>query len=132
MKTLVIGGGFGGIVAASTLRNELGEGHEVTLVSRDNDFYLRAAFPRLAFEGTPAPEEIRLPLDEVFPPRGINFRQATVTAIQPDANRIETDASQLSYDYLIIALGTRYASEKIPGLQAHSASLWTVDAAQRL
>ena len=132
MKTLVIGGGFGGIVAAHALRNELGDGHEVTLVSRDRDFYLRAAFPRLAFEGTPAPEEIRLPLHKAFSARGISFTQAEVTAIQPEAHRVETDAGQLGYDYLVIALGTRYANENIPGLPAHSASLWTVGAAQRL
>ncbi|MHB1509299.1 MAG: NAD(P)-binding protein [Acidimicrobiales bacterium] len=43
MRTLVLGGGFGGIVTAHALRNELAAEHEVTLVSRDSDFYLGVA-----------------------------------------------------------------------------------------
>lgn len=129
---MVLGGGFGGIVAAHSLRNELSEEYEVTLVSRDSDFYLRAAFPRLAFEGEPAPDEIRLSLDEALPARGISFRKASVTAIRPEASTVETSDGEMSYDYLIIALGTRYADEKVKGLKEHSHSLWTVDAAQRL
>jgi sulfide:quinone oxidoreductase len=132
MKALVLGGGFGGIVAAHSLRNELGEEHEVTLVSRDGDFYLRAAFPRLAFEGETAPDEIRLPLGEALPARGIGFKRASVTAIRPESNTVETSDGEIGYDYLIIALGTRYADEKVEGLKEHSHSLWTVDGAQRL
>ena len=132
MKTVVIGGGFGGIVAAHSLRNELGPEHDVMLVSRDPAFYVRAAFPRLAFEGTLTPDDIRLPLAEALGSRDIAFKQATVTAILPETNRVETDEGELPYDYLIVALGTRYVDEKVPGLQEHSASLWTVDAAMRL
>ena len=132
MKTLVLGGGFGGIVAAHALRNESGDGHDVTLVSQDSDFYLRAAFPRLAFEGETEREDFRLPLDEVLPERGIAFKRGRVTAIRPDENRVETTTGDLDYDYVIVALGTRYADEKVPGLQEHSYSLWTVDAAEHL
>ena len=95
MKALVLGGGFGGIVAAQALRNELGDQHEVKLVSREAEFYLRAAFPRLVFEGATEREDIRLPLDEAFRPRGIEFKQATVTAIRPDESRVETSAGDV-------------------------------------
>ncbi len=132
MKTLVLGGGFGGIVAAHSLRNALGDEHEVTLVSQSSDFYLRAAFPRLAFEGELTPENLRLRLDEVLPARGINFRKARVTALRPEKNTVETSEGELHYDYLLIALGTHYAAEKVPGLKEHSYSLWTIDEAQRL
>jgi NADH dehydrogenase FAD-containing subunit len=37
-KILVVGGGFGGIVAAESLAKKLGDGHEITLVSRSNKF----------------------------------------------------------------------------------------------
>ena len=132
MKALVLGGGFGGIVAAHALRNELGDQHDVTLVSQSGEFYLRAAFPRLAFEGETEPEDIRLPLGEAFRPRGIEFKQATVTAIRPDESRVETTAGDVQYDYLIVALGTHYADEKVPGLKENSYSLWTVEEAERL
>ncbi len=132
MKILVLGGGFGGIVSAHTLRNSLRGEHEVTLVSQSNEFYLRAAFPRMAFEGDITPENIRLRLDEVLPARGINFRMARVTAIRPERNTVETSGGELHYDYLILALGTHFAMEKVPGLREYGYNLWTVDDAQRL
>lgn len=132
MRMLVLGGGFGGIVAAHALRSQLGDRHDVTLVSQSAEFYLRAAFPRLAFEGETKPEDIRLPLEEAFRPRGIAFSQARVTAIRPDASRVETTAGDVEYDYLIVALGTHYADENVPGLKEHGYSLWTVDEAERL
>jgi sulfide:quinone oxidoreductase len=132
MKILVLGGGFGGIVAAHTLRNTLGSEHEVTLVNQNSDFYLRASFPRMAFEGDIAPENIRLRLNEALPARGINFRQARVTALWPERNTVETNGGPLHYDYLIIALGTDLAADKVPGIMENAYSLWTVDDAQRL
>lgn len=132
MRVLVLGGGFGGIVAAHALRNALGERHDVTLVSQYGDFYLRAAFPRLAFEGETPPDDIRLPLGEALRPRGIEFTRARVTAIRPDESRVETTAGDVEYDYLIVALGTHYAAERVPGLEEHSYSLWTVEEAERL
>ncbi len=132
MKILVLGGGFGGIVASHTLRNILASEHEVTLVSQSSDFYLRAAFPRMAFEGDVAPENIRLRLDEALSTRGINFKQARVTALRPERNTVETNMGVLYYDYLIIALGTDFAADKVPGIMENAYSLWTVDDAQRL
>lgn len=132
LKIVILGGGFGGIVAAHSLRNELGNRHDVTVISQDAEFYLRAAFPRLAFEGETRREDIRLPLKEALTPRGIAFRQARVTAICPDRNVLETSAGDVEYDYLIIAFGARYAAERVPGLEAHSYSLWTVAEAERL
>jgi sulfide:quinone oxidoreductase len=132
MKTLILGGGFGGIVAAHTLRNTLRGEHEVTLVSQSSDFYVRGAFPGMAFEGGITPENIRLRLDKVLPARGINFRKARVTAIRPERNMVETSDGFLGYDYLIIALGTDFAVDKVPGLMEYGYSLWTVDEAQRL
>ena len=132
MKILILGGGSGGIVAAHTLRNTLMGGHEVTLVNDSSDFYLRTAFPRMAFEGGVAPDSIRLHLDEVLPARGINFWKARVTGIQPERNVVETSNGSLRYDYLIIALGTDFSTNKVPGLMENSYSLWTVDETQRL
>jgi sulfide:quinone oxidoreductase len=132
MKILVLGGGSGGIVAAHTLRNALGDRHELALVSQSSDFYVRTAFPRLTFEGGITPENIRLPLDKALPARGINFWKAHVTAIRPESNMVETSNGFLRYDYLIIALGTDFAWNKVPGLMENTYSLWTVDEAQRL
>jgi sulfide:quinone oxidoreductase len=104
----------------------------VTLVSQSSDFYVKAAFARMAFEGGITPDNIRLRLDEALPARGIKFGKAHVTAIRPERNAVETSKGILSYDYLIIALGTDFAVDKVPGLVENTYSLWTVDETQRL
>ncbi len=37
-KILILGGGFGGVVAAEALAKELGHDHEITLVARSSRF----------------------------------------------------------------------------------------------
>ena len=37
-KVLILGGGFGGVIAAEALAKKLGNKHEITLVSRSRKF----------------------------------------------------------------------------------------------
>jgi sulfide:quinone oxidoreductase len=46
---LIVGGGFGGVVAAESLAKKLGRDHEITLVSRSRKFLFYPALVRFAF-----------------------------------------------------------------------------------
>jgi len=46
---LILGGGFGGVVAAERLAEQLGEKHQITLVSRSRNFVFYSALVKLAF-----------------------------------------------------------------------------------
>ena len=48
-KVLVLGGGFGGVVAAERLAEQLGDEHQITLVSRSRQFVFYPALVKLAF-----------------------------------------------------------------------------------
>ncbi len=48
-KVLIVGGGFGGVVAAESLAKKLGRDHEITLMSRSRKFLFYPALVRLAF-----------------------------------------------------------------------------------
>ncbi len=48
-NVLILGGGFGGVVAAETLATNLSHQHQVTLVSRDDRFLFYPALVRFAF-----------------------------------------------------------------------------------
>ena len=45
-RVLIVGGGFGGVVAAESLAKKLGSDHEITLVSRSRKFLFYPALPR--------------------------------------------------------------------------------------
>jgi len=120
-KILILGGGFGGIVAAERLANELSDEHQITLVSRSRRFVFYPALVRLAF-GKCNLEDVSFNLRQTMLSRRVNFIEAEVARINPD-DRMVTIANgevegNLNYDYLIYALGRRLATERITGFFA--------------
>jgi sulfide:quinone oxidoreductase len=61
------------------------------------------------------PESVRLPYREFVKP-GVRMLQETITAIEPEAKRVTTDAGTHEADVLVIALGADYDLEATPGL----------------
>jgi len=131
-KVLILGGGFGGVVAADRLAEQLGNEHQITLVSRSRQFVFYPALVRLAF-GKCQPADVSFDLRQSMLNRKVNFIEAEVAHIDP-FERIVTIAhgeveGKLGYDYLIFALGRRLATERIPGFYEHAHHLLNVDKA---
>jgi NADH dehydrogenase FAD-containing subunit len=129
---LILGGGFGGVVAAEALAKELGHEHQITLVSRSSKFIFYPALVRLAF-GKCEPDDVSFDLRESMLDRRVRFVEAEVARIDPESRRVilahgEMEG-ELSYDYLIFALGRRLATEQVTGFFEHSHHLLTVEGA---
>src|SRR5258705_13162192 len=60
---------------------------------------------------------------------GVQFVQATVTAIDPAAKRVETDAGTFDADILVVALGADLHPEATPGLLDGGNEFYTVEGA---
>lgn len=131
-KVLILGGGFGGVVAAERLAEQLGDEHQITLVSRSRQFVFYPALVRLAF-GKCQPADVSFDLRHSLLNRKVNFIEAEVARIDP-FDRIVTIAhgevaGQIGYDYLVFALGRRLATERIPGFYEHAHHLLNADKA---
>src|SRR5215470_4575188 len=131
-KVLILGGGFGGVVAAERLAEQLGDEHQITLVSRSRQFVFYPALVRLAF-GKCQSADVSFDLRHSMLNRKVNFIEAEIARIDP-FDRIVTIAhgeveGKLGYDYLIFALGRRLATEQIPGFYEHVHHLLSVDKA---
>jgi sulfide:quinone oxidoreductase len=131
-RVLILGGGFGGVVAAEALAQQLGDEHQITLVSRSKRFVFYPALVRLAF-GMCEPDDVSFDLRRSMLNRRINFIQGEVARIDP-INRHVTVAhgdveGNLPYDYLIYALGRRLATEQIDGYFTYAHHLLDVDGA---
>jgi len=131
-KILILGGGFAGVVAAERLGEQLGDEHQITLVSRSRQFVFYPALVRLAF-GKCERDDVEFDLRQSLLNRKVNFIEAEVANINP-FDRIVTIAhgeveGRLGYDYLIFALGRRLATERIPGFYEHAHHLLNVDKA---
>ena len=131
-KVLILGGGFGGVVAAERLAGQLTDENQITLVSRSRQFVFYPALVRLAF-GKCQKEDVSFDLRHTMLSRRVNFVEAEVAHIDPFERKViiahgEVEG-KLPYDYLIIALGRRLATEKIPGFYEHAHHLLNVDKA---
>lgn len=131
-KVLILGGGFGGVVAAERLAERLGDEHQITLVSRSRNFVFYPALVRLAF-GKCQPADASFDLRRTLLNQRVNFIEAEVAHIDPLERKVTIAHGEvegkLSYDYLVFALGRRLATERITGFYEHANHLMNVDKA---
>jgi sulfide:quinone oxidoreductase len=131
-KVLVLGGGFGGVVAAERLAKLLAPEHQITLVSRSPRFVFYPALVRLAFGGC-EPEDVSFDLRESMLDRRVRFIQGEVARVDPRERKVVFAHGEvvgdLPYDYLVFALGRRLATERVKGFYEHAHHLLTVEAA---
>lgn len=131
-KVLVLGGGFGGVVAAERLAEQLGDEHQITLVSRSRHFVFYPSLVKLAF-GKCETKDVSFDLRNAMLDRRVNFIEAEVARIDPAARKVAIAHGEvegnLPYDYLVFALGRRLATERITGFYEHAHHLLNLDKA---
>ncbi len=128
-RTLVLGAGFGGLELATLLSDALGDDAEVTVIDKGDAFVfgyskLDVMFSRLALE------DVAIPYASFAKP-GVRFVRETITAIDPEARRVTTDAGVHEADVLVVALGADYDVAGTPGLDAAN-EFYSVTGAERL
>ena len=128
-NVVILGGGFGGVAAARTLRKLLNAEHTVTLVDRQRRTYLCGSMSWLVI-GERRPQQISRSLGALIK-RGVKFVQAEVEGIDLPERRIHTSAGRLPYDYLIVATGAEYDWDAVPGA-AENHSFYNLETARRL
>jgi sulfide:quinone oxidoreductase len=111
---LVLGGGVGGLTAASALRRHLSKPDKITVVDRDG-MHVQGLSLLWLLRGW------REPSDVVVRPgagalRGIELHQAAVEELSLDQRRVRTSNGALHYDALVIALGAQVDPAAMPGL----------------
>src|SRR4029077_11946044 len=63
---------------------------------------------------------------------GVDFRQETVTGLDPATRRVTTDAGVYDADFLVVAMGADYDMDATPGLEVGGFEYYTVAGAERL
>jgi sulfide:quinone oxidoreductase len=129
-KILILGAGFGGLQAATRLKEELNESADITLIDKNDSFFIGFTKFDVMF-GRRSSEQVKsyykdLAID------GINFIQDTIEKIDPDNSVVKTSSSDFNYDYLIVALGADLAPEAIPGFVEGGYEFYSLDGAERI
>ena len=127
---LILGGGIGGMVAASEMRRLLPAEHRVVLVEKNSKHAFAPSFLWL-MTGDRLPDQITRDVRNLVRP-GVEVILAEVQAIDLPNRRVQTSAQTLNYDYLIIALGAELALDAIPGLAEGAHTFYTFDGSMKL
>ena len=127
---LVLGGGVGGIVAANELASKVGRAHKIVLVDRSPQHIFNASL-LWAMAGWRRPEQITKDLRRMVRPE-VDIVQSEVRSIEPNKQKVKTDAGELSYDYLVIALGAELSPTIIPGYAEVAHNFYTLEGVIRL
>jgi len=110
----VLGGGVGGLVAANRLRKLLPREHRVVLINRSVWHSLALAYTTVML-GQKVARQISRDLRRLNRKR-IEFIAAEITGIDLSGKTVRFDGQELTYDYLIVSLGTQYSVGEISGL----------------
>ncbi|MDX6726811.1 MAG: hypothetical protein QOK49_1616 [Baekduia sp.] len=119
---VIAGGGFGGFYAARTLERTLPpQAARITLVN-DVNFMLYTPLLPGAAAGTLEPRHVVVPLREEL--GRTHLRLGTVVGGTPDDQTLQVrtlkgNIEDLSYDHLVVALGSVSRTLPIPGLAEH-------------
>jgi sulfide:quinone oxidoreductase len=129
-RIVILGGGSGGVVAATNLGRKLGAHHDVILVDKRADHLFMPAY-LFVMVGERQPREISRSLN-LLEKRNVKFIQSEVLAIDPDRQQVALQNQKLDYDYLIVSLGMQVRPELVPGFAEASIHPWELEGAVRL
>ncbi|MGD6961472.1 NAD(P)/FAD-dependent oxidoreductase [Fictibacillus phosphorivorans] len=131
-KILILGGGYGGIMSAVRLQKELGSDEaEITLVNKHNYHYQTTWLHENA-AGTLHHDKTRIMIDNIIDINKVNFVQDTVKEIKKDEKLVILDNQELTYDYLIIALGSDPETFGIQGLKENAFSIRSINSVRKI
>jgi sulfide:quinone oxidoreductase len=130
-RIVILGAGFGGLELATMLSSADEDGvFDVTLIDKGDAFVFGYSKLDVMF-GRTTLDAVRLPY-RAFAKPGVRLLRETVTAIDPEARRVTTDAGVHEADVLVVALGADYDYEATPGLREFGNEFYSVAGAERL
>ena len=128
-RVVIVGGGFGGVQCAKTLRRLLPGGEcEIVLFNRENHMVFHPLLPEVAGASLNA-GGVAAPLRQML--RGVRCRTESVRAIDVERQTIEYEAHDghtrsLPYDHVVVACGRSVNLGAVPGMADHAFALKSV------
>ena len=122
-RVVVIGGGYGGTIAAKYVRM-LDKSIEVVMIERNKQF-VSCPFSNFYIAGlTNDMNSLTIGYDKLTANHGVKMVYAEVTGIDPAAKKVVTDQGTLDYDRLIVSPGIDFRTEEIEGYDAKTAEIF--------
>jgi sulfide:quinone oxidoreductase len=130
LRVLVLGAGFGGLELSSILSETIGEHLDLTLIDQNDSFYFGFSKLEIMF-GRKTSDAVKISYSSINKP-GVQFRQETITAIDPVLKKVTTSKGVYETDILVVALGANYDIQATPGLAEYGNQYYSFEGAEKL
>lgn len=128
-QVVVLGAGFGGLELVTQLSELVPDKVSITLIDQNESFMFGFSKLDVLF-GRRQMSDVWHSYRDIAKP-GLEFRQETVTLIDPKRRRIVTDAATYDADILVVALGADYDLAATPGLVEDGYEFYSSAGAER-
>jgi NADH dehydrogenase len=130
-QVVVLGAGYAGAGAVKRLQSELDATAELTWVS-ERDYHLVLHESHRVISDPAVESKVAIPVTEIKDP-ATAFVRGRVTDVDVDAREVHLeDDDPISYDYLLVCLGSATAFYGIEGLEEYSLTLKGLDDAREI
>ncbi|MGM9929126.1 MAG: NAD(P)/FAD-dependent oxidoreductase [Bacillus sp. (in: firmicutes)] len=132
-EIVILGAGYGGLLTALTVRKYYSkEQAKVTVVNQYPTHQIITELHRLA-AGNLSEQNVAMPLDKLFKGKDIDLIISKVDTFSVDKKEVKLASGKvLSYDALIVGLGSKTAFFGIPGLEENSMVLKSAEEAKKI
>ena len=105
-KVIIIGGGFGGLTAAKELAKQ---DFHITLIDRTNHHLFQPLLYQVATAAL-SPADVAIPIRSIFTKnKNVRVFLGEVSSVDKENRKVFFNGSDLEYDYLIIATGSKHS-----------------------
>jgi len=116
-RVVVVGGGYGGTIAAKYIRM-MDSSIEVVLIER-NDHFVSCPFSNLYIGGLMKDlSPLTIKYDKLTANHGVKVLQAEVTGVDAAKKVVMTSSGEVSYDRLVLSPGIEFRTDEIKGYNA--------------
>ena len=122
---------MGGFTVSNLISKQVGGSAIVTIVEPKERIAYAPAFQWLVF-GWRRPEKIQRAPTNLSKKRNVRIINDRVEKIDLKTRNIRTPSQTIKYDKLVIALGTEFAFDQVPGLEAYSHNAYSIEGALKL
>jgi NADH:ubiquinone reductase (H+-translocating) len=121
-QVVIVGGGFGGVQCARTLRRRLPADVEIVLFNRENHMVFHPLLPEVVGASL-NPDAVAAPLRQML--SGVRCRTESVRFVDLERQTIDFDAPDghirtLPYEHVVIACGRTASLGAVPGMSDHA------------
>ena len=128
---LILGGGWGGMALAYSLRGMLADEHRVVVIEKNDTFALCMSNLKIMTGEWNSPADARRQMSNISR-EGIEWVHEEAVSIDPVAREVRTDSQTLKADYLVIALGAGLDPSGVPGFAESTYNLYKAGGAHGL